>query len=160
MFTDYVVAFWEHVHFLFQRHYPLDNSFPMALRGESREMTCGFLIQLVFCQKKKLWFIGVEVKQETSAPPPKKKSWIRPWPSLSRKKNRKNSLRSRSWKVKGIGRKGNREGPWPFPPISLSPPPPPLPFLRLPHRLRKKWIGCLLGQKKKSCIIIHVLRYC
>ena len=41
------------------------------------EMTCGFIIQLVF-SKKKLWFIGVEVEQETSAPPPKKKSWIRP----------------------------------------------------------------------------------
>ena len=26
-----------------------------------------------------MWLIGVEVKQETSAPPPKKKSWIRPW---------------------------------------------------------------------------------
>ena len=26
------------------------------------EMTCGFVIQLVFCKKKqKLWFIGVEV---------------------------------------------------------------------------------------------------
>ena len=38
------------------------------------EKTCGFLIQLVFCQKKKaMWFIGVEVEQETSAPPPKKK---------------------------------------------------------------------------------------
>ena len=36
------------------------------------EMTCGFLIQLVFCQKKTMWFIGVEVEQETSAPPPKK----------------------------------------------------------------------------------------
>ena len=35
------------------------------------EMTCGFLIQLVFC-KKNLWIIGVEVEQETSAPPPKK----------------------------------------------------------------------------------------
>ena len=34
------------------------------------EMTCGFLIQLVF--KKTMWFIGVEVEQETSAPPPKK----------------------------------------------------------------------------------------
>ena len=32
------------------------------------EMTCGFLIQLVF--KKTKWFIGVEVEQETSAPPP------------------------------------------------------------------------------------------
>ena len=32
------------------------------------EMTCGFLIQLVFCQKKTMWFIGVEVEQETSAP--------------------------------------------------------------------------------------------
>ena len=37
------------------------------------EMNCGFLIQLVFYQKKKsIWFIGVEVEQETSAPPPKK----------------------------------------------------------------------------------------
>ena len=34
------------------------------------EMTGGFLIQLVFC--KTMWFIGVEVEQETSAPPPKK----------------------------------------------------------------------------------------
>ena len=33
------------------------------------EMTCGFLIQLVFCKKKEtMWFIGVEVEQETSAP--------------------------------------------------------------------------------------------
>ena len=48
------------------------------------EMTCGFQIQLVFCQKKKLCgFIGVEVEQETSAPPPKKKSWIRPCPGIS-----------------------------------------------------------------------------
>ena len=34
-----------------------------------------FLIQLVFCEKQKkktMWFIGVEVEQETSAPPPKK----------------------------------------------------------------------------------------
>ena len=37
-----------------------------------REMTCGFLIQLVFCEKKTMWFIGVEVEQETSARPPKK----------------------------------------------------------------------------------------
>ena len=37
------------------------------------EMTCGFLIQLVFCKKKKLCgLIGVEVEQEMSAPPPKK----------------------------------------------------------------------------------------
>ena len=37
------------------------------------DMTCGFLILLVFCQKKKtMWFIGVEVEQETTAPPPKK----------------------------------------------------------------------------------------
>ena len=37
------------------------------------EMTCDFLMQLVFCKKKKImWFIGVEVEQETSAPPPKK----------------------------------------------------------------------------------------
>ena len=36
------------------------------------EMTCSFLIQLVFCKKKTMWFIGVEVEQETSAPPLKK----------------------------------------------------------------------------------------
>ena len=36
------------------------------------EMTRGFLIQLVFCEKKTMWFIGVEVEQETSARPPKK----------------------------------------------------------------------------------------
>ena len=36
------------------------------------EMTCGFLIQLVFCKKKTMWFIGVEVERETSAPPPSK----------------------------------------------------------------------------------------
>ena len=36
------------------------------------EMTCGFLIQLVFCKKKTMWFIGFEVEQETSAPPPEK----------------------------------------------------------------------------------------
>ena len=36
------------------------------------EMTCGFLIQLVFCRKKTMWFIGVEVEQEMSAPPLKK----------------------------------------------------------------------------------------
>ena len=36
------------------------------------EMTCGFLIQLVKKKKKTMWFIGVEVEQETSAPPLKK----------------------------------------------------------------------------------------
>ena len=36
------------------------------------EITCGFLIQLVFCKKKTKWFIGVEVEQETSAPPPRR----------------------------------------------------------------------------------------
>ena len=48
-----------------------------GVRPPSPEMTCGFLIQLVFCKKTKtMWFIGVEVEQETSAPtsapPPKK----------------------------------------------------------------------------------------
>ena len=32
------------------------------------EMTCGLLIQLVFYKKKTIWFISVEVEQETSAP--------------------------------------------------------------------------------------------
>ena len=64
-----------------------------SLRGGSRgrvqgvrtlppppEMTCGFLIQLVFCKKKTMWFIGVEVEQETSAPPPKKNPGSAPEP--------------------------------------------------------------------------------
>ena len=38
----------------------------------SSEMTCSFLIQLVLCQNKTMWFIDVEVEQETSAPPLKK----------------------------------------------------------------------------------------
>ena len=38
------------------------------------KITCGFLIQLVFCKKKNILFIGVEVEQATSAPPPKKKN--------------------------------------------------------------------------------------
>ena len=43
------------------------------MRTPHPEMTCGFLIQLVFCKKiKTMWFIGVEVEQETSAAPPKK----------------------------------------------------------------------------------------
>ena len=36
------------------------------------EMTCGFLIQLVLCKKKTMWFIGVEVEQKTIGTPPKK----------------------------------------------------------------------------------------
>ena len=37
------------------------------------EMTCGFLIPLVFCEKKKLCgLLVLPVEQETSAPPPKK----------------------------------------------------------------------------------------
>ena len=39
----------------------------------------GFLIQLVFC-KKTMWFIGVEVEQETSALPPKKNPGSAPVP--------------------------------------------------------------------------------
>ena len=45
----------------------------MGAHPTPSEITCGFLIQLVFCKKKKtMWFIGVEVEQETSAPPPRK----------------------------------------------------------------------------------------
>ena len=44
------------------------------------EMTCGFLIQLVF--KKTMWSIGVEVEKETSAPPPKKNPGSAPAPEL------------------------------------------------------------------------------
>ena len=43
------------------------------MRTPPPKVTYGFLIQLIFCKKKKIhmWFIGVEVEQETSAPPPK-----------------------------------------------------------------------------------------
>ena len=44
----------------------------------SLEMTCAFLIQLVFCKKKTMWFIGVEEEQETSAPSPKKNTGSAP----------------------------------------------------------------------------------
>ena len=44
------------------------------------EMTCGFLMQLVFCKKKTMWFIGVEAEQETSAAPPKKNPGFAPGP--------------------------------------------------------------------------------
>ena len=47
------------------------------------EMTYGFLIQLVFCIKKTIWFIGVEVEQETSVPPPKKNPGSAPDTCLS-----------------------------------------------------------------------------
>ena len=45
-----------------------------GVRTPLPEMTCGFLLQLIFCKKRKktMWFIGVEVEQETSATPPKK----------------------------------------------------------------------------------------
>ena len=38
----------------------------------SPEMTCGFLNNWYSAKKKTMWFIGVDVEQETSAPPPKK----------------------------------------------------------------------------------------
>ena len=43
------------------------------------KMTCGFLIQLVFCEKKTTWFIGVEVEQEMSALPPTKNPGSTPY---------------------------------------------------------------------------------
>ena len=43
-----------------------------GVRTPPPQMTRGFLIQLAFCKKKTMWFIGVKVEQEKSAPPPKK----------------------------------------------------------------------------------------
>ena len=46
------------------------------------EMTCGFPTQLVFCKKKRtMWFVGVEVEQETSAPRPKTNPGSAPEPA-------------------------------------------------------------------------------
>ena len=39
-----------------------------GVRTPPLEITCGFLIQLVFCKKKTMWFIGVEVE----------KRWVHP----------------------------------------------------------------------------------
>ena len=65
------------------RRVSLTIDYKTLIRGGSRgrvqgvrtippEMTCGFLIQLVFCKKKTMCFISVEVEKETSAPSPKK----------------------------------------------------------------------------------------
>ena len=56
------------------------------MRPPPSEMTCGFLIQLVVwysAKKKAMWFIGVEVEQETSAPPPKKNPGSAPGVTLT-----------------------------------------------------------------------------
>ena len=47
------------------------------------EMTCGFLIQLYSAKNKTMWFVGVEVEQETSAPHPKKNPGSAPWTCTS-----------------------------------------------------------------------------
>ena len=39
------------------------------MRPPSPEMTCGFLIQLVFCKKQKtVWFIGIEASKRRVHP--------------------------------------------------------------------------------------------
>ena len=43
-----------------------------GVRTPPPEMTCGFLNNWYSAKKKTMWFIGVDVEQETSAPPPKK----------------------------------------------------------------------------------------
>ena len=45
-------------------------------------------------QQKTMWFICVQLEQETSAPPPKKESWIRPW---VRMKGRYHLMTNRKW---------------------------------------------------------------
>ena len=40
-----------------------------GVRTPPPEMTCGFLIQLVFCKKKTRWFIGVEVEPQRRVHP-------------------------------------------------------------------------------------------
>ena len=60
-----------------------------------REMTGGFLIQLVFCGEKK-WFIGVEFEQETSAPPPKKNPGSAPVVTFTIRRRRRRLFRRRT----------------------------------------------------------------
>ena len=91
-----ILSLWilfEYSNFCFrQQPYSLSIKAGADLGGGCREcapppskMTCSFLIQLVFCEKKTMWFIGVEVEQETSAPPPKKNPGSAPvkWPPRS-----------------------------------------------------------------------------
>ena len=47
---------------------------PPPLRDDLRFSNTTGILQ----KEKTMWFIGVELEQETSAPPPKKKTWIRP----------------------------------------------------------------------------------
>ena len=63
------------------------------------EMTSGFLIQLVFCPKKTMWFIGVEVEHETSAPPPKKNPGSAP-DHVEVKPKSKTRCGLRKWSIK------------------------------------------------------------
>ena len=77
------------------------------------EMTCGFLIHLVFCKKN--WFIGVEVGQETSAPPPTKIACVA-------------GAKRGGGGGRGEGERENPPIPLPFFPSSLSPTPYPLPL--------------------------------
>ena len=49
-----------------------------------------------------MWFIGVEVEQETSAPPPKKKSWIRPCDIGSVGRIEKKNLKKKSLEVSDV----------------------------------------------------------
>ena len=84
----------------------------------SPEMTCGFLIQLVFCKKKTMWFIGVEVEQETSAPPPKKNPGSAPDSKVRPKKPiilREFYIICRSWNLKrNVGPKTKDVVTWQF----------------------------------------------
>ena len=59
-------------------------------------MTRVFLIELVFCKKKKLRFIGVEIEQDTSVPAPKKNPGSAPGNSTELKVSVYSDLSARS----------------------------------------------------------------
>ena len=70
-----------------------------------------------------------------------------------KKKNRKNSLRSRSWKVKGIGRKENRQGPLSFPLyFPFAPSPFPSPSLFAPATQATKKVNRLFARTSEKVV--------
>ena len=74
-----------------------------GVRPPSPEMTCGFLIQLVFCKKKNYVVYWCWSRARDECNPSWKKSWIRPWEM----KDREELSQSSNWNKKGWLEVGN-----------------------------------------------------
>ena len=67
------------------------------------EMTCGFQYYNWYSAKKTMWFIGVEVEQETSAPPPKKNPGSAPVEQACWAQQRKQETSARRFTCNKVG---------------------------------------------------------